>query len=100
MKLIGIKASTNSDKKYMATFEVNGRQRTTHFGAAGYLDYTKYYKQDKELANKKKASYLARHKENENWNDPTSAGALSRYILWNKTTLSASIADFKKRFNL
>jgi hypothetical protein len=49
---------------------------------------------------KKKDAYIARHKVNENWNDPKSAGALSRYILWNKTTLSASIADFKKRFNL
>ena len=27
-----------------------------------------------------------------------SAGALARYILWNKKTLSDSIADFKKRF--
>jgi hypothetical protein len=98
MRLISIKPSTNSDKKYMATFEVNGRQRTTHFGAKGYLDYTKYYKQDKELANKKKASYLARHKENENWNDPTSAGSLSRWILWHLPTIEASIADYKKRF--
>ena len=49
---------------------------------------------------KKKDAYIARHKVNENWNDPKSAGALSRYILWNKTTQSASISDFKKRFNL
>ena len=100
MRLISIKPSTNSDKKLMATFEINGRQRTTHFGAKGYFDYTKYYKQNKELAKQKKASYLARHKENENWNDPTSAGSLSRWILWNLPTIEASIADYKKRFNL
>jgi len=29
-----------------------------------------------------------------------SAGALSRWILWNKPTIEASKADFKKRFNL
>lgn len=100
MKLIGIKASTNSDKKYMATFEVNGRQRTTHFGSKGMMDYTKYSKQDKELAKKKKDAYIARHKVNENWNDPMSAGSLAKHILWNLPTIEASIADYKKRFNL
>ncbi len=45
--------------------------------------------------NKKKDAYIARHKVNENWNDPTTAGALSFHILWNKKTLSESIADFK-----
>ena len=71
MKLISIKPSTNKDKKLMATFERdNGRQVTTHFGAS------------------------------EDWNDVTSAGALSRWILWNKPTIEASKADFKKRFNL
>jgi hypothetical protein len=49
---------------------------------------------------KKRQAYVARHRVNENFNDPLTAGSLSRYILWNKTTLSASIADFKKRFNL
>jgi hypothetical protein len=101
MKLISIKPSTNSDKKLMATFERdNGRQITTHFGASGYMDYTKYYKQNKELAKQKKDAYIARHRVNENWNDPTSAGALSRWILWSEPTIEASIVDFKKRFNL
>jgi hypothetical protein len=101
MKLISIKPSSNKDKKLMATFErENGRQITTHFGAAGYMDYTKYYKQDKDLAKQKRDAYIARHRVNENFNDPTSAGSLAKHILWNKPTVEASIADFKKRFNL
>ena len=101
MKLISIKPSTNKDKKLMATFEQdNGRQVTTHFGASGYMDYTKYSKQDPKVAKQKKESYLARHRENEDWNDVTSAGALSRWILWNKPTIEASVKDFKNRFNL
>ncbi len=101
MKLISIKPSTNKDKKLMATFERdNGRQVTTHFGASGYMDYTKYYKQDPKLAKEKRASYLARHKENEDWNDVTSAGALSRWILWSEPTIEQSIKKFKKKFNL
>ena len=97
MKLISIKPSTNKDKKLMATFD-NGK--TTHFGASGYMDFTKYSKQDPKVAKQKKESYLARHRENEDWNDVTSAGALSRWILWNKPTIEESIKKFKKKFGL
>jgi ribosomal protein S24E len=101
MKLVSIKPSSNVDKKLMAIFEQdNGRTIMTHFGARNYMDYTKYYKQDKELAKQKKASYLARHKVNEDWNDVSSAGALSRWILWDKPTIESSVNDFKPRFNL
>jgi hypothetical protein len=95
MKLVSIKPSTKPEKKYMATFETdNGRTKTTHFGAAGMSDYTK--NKDPE----RKALYIQRHKKNENWNDPISAGALSRYVLWNKTSLRASISNFKSHFGL
>ena len=47
----------------------------------------------------RKERYLTRHEKNEEWDKPTTPGALSRWILWNKKTLKASIADFKKRFN-
>ena len=95
MKLISIKPSTKPEKKYMAVFETDsGRTKTTHFGAAGMSDYTK--NKDPE----RKALYLQRHRANENWSDPTSAGALSRYVLWNKTSLRESIKDFKSKFGL
>ena len=94
MKLLDIKTSTKPDKKLMAIFENNGRTKTIHFGAKGMDDFTKTRDE------KQKQRYLSRHKANENWNKPDTAGALSRWILWNKTTRQASIADFKKRFNL
>ena len=39
------------------------------FGAKNYMDYTLYYKKyGKEIADKKKAAYIARHsKSNEDW---------------------------------
>ena len=90
-----IKKSNKEGKKLMAIFTMdNGRTRTTHFGASGMDDYTKT--RDKE----QKQRYLKRHRRNENWNNPLSAGALSRWILWNKETRGASINDFKRRFNL
>lgn len=94
MKVV-IKKSTNAKKKYMAIFyDGNKKIKTTHFGSAGMSDYTK----NKDDQRKKR--YLDRHRKNENWNDYKSAGSLSRYILWNKPTLRASVSDYKKRFNL
>lgn len=85
----------------MATFERdNGRTITTHFGSAGMMDFTKYSKGDKTIAKQKKDAYIARHKVNEDWSDPTSAGALARFVLWNLPTIEASIKDFKRRFDL
>ena len=46
----------------------------------------------------RKNRYIDRHKKNENWNDPTTAGFLSRWILWNKPTITESIRDTKRRF--
>ena len=90
-----IKKSDKSEKKLMAVFTMsNGRKKTTHFGASGMDDYTKTRDKDQ------RSRYLKRHRRNENWNNPVSAGALSRWVLWNKETRSASINDYKRRFNL
>lgn len=93
MRLISIKESNRGTKKYMATFNDDGTIYITHFGARGYEDYT-IHKDDV-----RKGLYLLRHSR-ENWNNPLTAGALSRWILWNKPTLKASITDFKNKFNL
>jgi hypothetical protein len=87
-----IKPSTNPKKKLMAVF--SDPKKTIHFGAAGASDFTI----NKDDARKKR--YLDRHRTNEDWSDPRTAGALSRWILWNKPTRRASISDFKRRFSL
>jgi hypothetical protein len=90
-KLIKIVKSPKKEKKYRAYFS-NGKH--TDFGASGMSDYTKH--KDPE----RKKRYIIRHKKNENWKDPTTAGALSRWVLWNKPSFRASVSDYKKRFNL
>lgn len=102
MKLLSIKPSDKATKKYVATFCMcdgptkccDKERKKVNFGARGSSTFLDHKDEKKRLA------YVARHRVNENFNDPLSAGSLSRYILWNKTTLSASISDFKKRFNL
>lgn len=94
MKRVEIKPSKIKGKKLTAVFyEDNKKIKTTHFGAEGMSDYT-INKDDK-----RKERYLSRHRARENWNSPMTAGALSRWILWNKKTRSGSIKDFKNRFN-
>jgi hypothetical protein len=92
--LLSITKSKAKGKKYTAKFELkDGKTKTTHFGAAGYSDYTIH----KDPARKR--SYIARH-SGEDWSDPTKAGTLSRYILWEDTSLKSAIKKFKKRFKL
>tara|TARA_R110002049_G_C8713839_1_gene524217 strand:- start:176 stop:463 length:288 start_codon:yes stop_codon:yes gene_type:complete len=95
MKLIKIVPSSNKAKKYDAFFlQDSGREKKISFGSKGMDDFTKTKNEEQ------KKRYLDRHRKNENWNSPMTAGALSRWILWYKPSLRESIADFKKRFNL
>ena len=99
LKLLSIKRSPKKEKKYVATFCKNGHIKQTHFGARGMQNYGGVGS-ERHLSLERKKAYISRHKNRENWRDPTSAGALSRWVLWNKPSLSASIADYKRKFNL
>jgi len=95
MKLIKIVPSTNPKKKLEAHFLLdNGKEKVVRFGAMGYDDFTVHKDENR------KELYLDRHRETEDWNNPLTAGALSRWILWNKPTIRGSTIDFKRRFNL
>jgi len=95
MKLLSTAHSEKAGKKLKAVFEVNGRQRTTHFGAAGMDDYTKT--KDKE----QRARYRTRHKKDLETGDPTRAGFLSYYILWGDSTdVHTNISSYRRRFGL
>ena len=88
--------SDRENKKYMIRFYDQDRKqkKVIHFGQKGADDYIKTKNEEQ------KEMYLDRHRKNENWNKADTAGALSRWILWNKPTLSASYNDYLKRFGL
>lgn len=90
--------STNPKKKYMIKYinPKTNREKTIHFGARGMSDYTNLNKDDE-----RKTRYIKRHSGmGENWNDPQTAGFYSRWLLWNKPSLSASIRDTNEKFDI
>ena len=90
MKEIILKKSSNANKKYDALVE----GKKVSFGQKNASDYTQH--KDPE----RKQRYLDRHRKNENWNDLKTAGAWAKAILWNKPTLTASIKDMERKFNI
>ena len=101
--LLRIVPARDGVHKYKALFKMpdktegqpNGKkQKEVKFGAVGYSDMTQH-KDPKRME-----AYLDRHRTNENWNDPTSAGALSRWILWSSTSIIGGIRNYRKHFNM
>lgn len=90
--IIILKKSKNPDKKFMVTIG----NKTIQFGSSGYSDFTHH----KDLDRKKR--YENRHKKRENWTKSgiKTAGFWSKWILWNKPSLTASIKDTERRFNI
>lgn len=96
---VEIKRATIDPYKLTAVFydKDDKKIKTTHFGDERYEDYT-IHKDKKRLKN-----YNTRHgskSAGEKWQKPMTAGALSKWILWNKPSLAGSFADYKRRFKL
>ena len=89
MKTVIIQKSHRQDKKIDAF--VNG-EKIVSFGQKGAEDYT-IHKDDV-----RQQRYIIRHRKNEDWDNPLTAGFYSRWLLWNKKTLNSSIDDMNARF--
>jgi hypothetical protein len=87
-----LRTSTNPKKKYMVTIN----DKTIHFGARGYQDYTTHKDPERQRR------YINRHKGNEDWSISgiNTQGFWSRFILWNKPSIDESIRDIQRRFNI
>ena len=102
LKLLRVVPTPGLSKKYAAVFQLpNGRQRTVRFGTA---DSRKQLREQSTQARKTardRATYIARHRVNENHGDPLTPGALSRWLLWGESrSLARNTAAFRRRFRL
>lgn len=91
---VSLKKDIDGKHKWVATIrnKITGREKHIRFGAVGYEDMTQHG--DKE----RKRLYLLRHAKNEKWNDISTSGAWSRWLLWNKKSINASLTDIKRKF--
>jgi hypothetical protein len=68
---------------------------TIHFGSKNSKTYIDHGD------DVKRANYIARHRVNEDWNNPKTAGSLAYHILWGDSSdIHKNIREFKRRFNL
>ena len=94
---INVSKSDNPKKKYkiVLTYD-DGKTKTIHIGQAGADDMTTHGDEER------KKRYIERHKKREDWNKSgiDTAGFWSRWLLWNKSSLSASKKDIENKFNV
>jgi hypothetical protein len=95
--------ATNGKNKFIAIFTnrnlPNGhkdREKRILFGGPPHMfDYTSHRA---EIRDEKKRLYNARFRGIIDLSDPFKKSTLSTMILWNKPTITESIADYKKKF--
>jgi hypothetical protein len=92
--LVDVISSDLKDKKWTAIFSKDSKIVKTHFGAKGMSDYTIH--QDIDRRNR----YISRHLKDLDTGDPTRAGYLSMFVLWNKPSFDESVEDYKKRLRI
>jgi hypothetical protein len=101
MKLISIVKSPLAKKKWRATFEHDGHgsgglktRFHTDFGSEGYKDFT-------QGASPERATlYRIRHQKELETDNPTKAGYLSYYILWDSPNFEANVRKYKNKFHM
>lgn len=87
---VHLSKSPNPNKKYRVT----GTNWYVDFGASGYSDYTKHKDP------RRKSLYITRHRSRENWTNVKTAGFWSRWLLWEKPTLTQSKNFIKRKFGI
>jgi hypothetical protein len=86
--------SEDGKHKWVGIFTDGEKVTKIPFGARGYEDMTTH-------GNRlRRTHYIARHKAREDWKSPMSAGALSRWILWETPDINTNVRRFKEKFNL
>jgi len=92
--LVSLEPSTIKNKKWKAVFKSNeNKHKTVHFGDSRYEDYTQhknYYRME---------LYQKRH-QHDRLRDPTSAGALSYFILWTRPDFRDGLINYLEHFNI
>ena len=89
-----IKPSEKKNKKFDAI--INGSKTVSFGGVKENGKPNEDYTIHKD--NERKNRYINRHKKSEHWNDATTPGFWSRWLLWEKPTLTQAATNINKKF--
>ena len=105
IKLKSIKKSLDNKKKLVASFQIKTskqakkfKEKQTNFGYNNPEDKMNDYRLHKDID--RRNQYIIRHQKDLRTDDPTRAGYLSMFMLWNKPTLEASVKDYNRRLKI
>ena len=92
-QLISVELSRRANKRFVATFVINGKVTYVHFGAKSPDTYIDHHDQ------KRKNSFLARTRNYKK--NPLSPGNLAKGLLWGDyPNLEQNLAAYKKEYDL
>ena len=89
---VKLQRSRNPAKKFDAVLTTGSRTKIVAFGQRGASDFT----QHKDDARKQR--YIARHRANESWSNPETAGFWARWALWEKPSLQEAVRNIERKF--
>ena len=103
IQFLKLMKSKNKNKKYTAIFNItksNGDKAVLErsFGYNNPDDKTNDYTRHGDIERRNR--YIIRHEKDLNTNDPSRAGYLSMFLLWNKPSLKSSVNDYNKRLRV
>ena len=105
IKLKKLSKSLKKDKKFTAIFEIkknstdkSGKTQTRHFGYNNPDDKNNDYTKHGDISRRNR--YIIRHEKDLSTGDPSRAGFLSMFILWNKPNIEAAVKDYNRRLNI
>lgn len=95
--MISVKFSKSDvkNKRLKAVFFNDGKKiKTVHFGYDGGSTFVDHKNETK------KDAWIARHSVRGSFNIYDTSSSLARWVLWNKESITESITDYKRKFNL
>jgi len=80
-----------SDKPNKKFYIITNDNKKVYFGQASASDFTIHKDESRKLR------YIKRHQDRENWDDFNTAGAWSRFLLWEEPNIKDAYEKIKKK---
>ena len=80
-----------SDKVGKKYYIITNDNKNVYFGASEYEHFTSDH-----LNERRRLNYISRHRKNEDWGDPNTAGYWSMWFLWSEKSYEQAYKKIRK----